>query len=310
MSDDDADRPIADDQRDVETGSRAGRTADAVVDFGVVEERIDPLAPAPFEHEPAFRACRLELEPDDLLGPFAFGGFDHERAVGSWHRDRDHACVDQLAQPAHDQLQQTRQIDLGCERIPDLVQRLELLRPALRCLVQPRVLDRHRRLSRQQTDKILVFGIEVDATLLFGQVEVAVGDAAQHDRNAQERAHRRMVRRETNRTRVVAERAKTQRLDIADQHPEDPAPARKSADRLDLLAPDAVRDETLQLVAVAIDDAERGVSRPRQLSRNPHQPLEKLVERQCGAQGDTRTDENPQPVVPIELGLAHPHHYP
>ena len=184
------------------------------------------------------------------------------------------------------------------------------MRPALRCLVQPRVLDRHGRLSRQQTDEILVFGIEVDATRLFGQVEVAVGDAAQHDRNAQERPHRRMIRRETNRTRVVAERAKTQRLDIADQHPEDPTPARKSADRLDLLATDAVRDETLQLVAVTIDDAERGVSRPRQLSRNPHQPLEKLIEGQCGAQGDTRTDENPQPVVPIELGLAHPHHYP
>ena len=71
-----------------------------------------------------------------------------------------------------------------------------------------------------------------------------------------------------------------------------------------------MRDETLQLVAVAIDHAERRISRPRQLGRNPHQPLEQLIERQRGAQGDTRTDENPQPIVPIEVGFAHPHHYP
>ena len=58
--------------------------------------------------------------------------------------------------------------------------------------------------AASSVDELLVLVGEVLAALLLGQVEVAVGDAAQQDRHAEERAHRRMVRREPDRARVLA----------------------------------------------------------------------------------------------------------
>ena len=69
--------------------------------------------------------------------------------------------VEQLAQPPRDEVEQAVEIGLGRERVADLVQRLELPRPARRRLVQARVLDRDRRLRREQLDELLVLLGEV-----------------------------------------------------------------------------------------------------------------------------------------------------
>ena len=125
--------------------------------------------------------------------------------------DRDEARVEQLAQPAGDEVEQPVEVGLGRERVADLVQRLELARPAGRRLVEARVLDRDRRLAREQLDELLVLLGEVLAAGLLGQVEVAVGDAAQMDRHAEEGAHRRVVRREADRARILGEVVEPQR---------------------------------------------------------------------------------------------------
>ena len=80
---------------------------------------------------------------------------------------------------------------------------------------------------------------EVVAALLLGQVEVPVGDAAEHDRDAEERLHRRVVAREADRARVVGEVVQPQRARLADEDAEDPAAARQVADRRVRLGVDA-----------------------------------------------------------------------
>ena len=103
----------------------------------------------------------------------------------------------------------------------------ELARPAGRRLVEARVLDRHRSLAGEQRDELLVLVGEVLAALLLGEVEVAVGDAAQHDRHAEEAVHRWMSGREADRTRILGQVVQPQRLRLADQHAEDAATARQ-----------------------------------------------------------------------------------
>ena len=63
----------------------------------------------------------------------------------------------------------------------------------------------------EQGDDLLVLLGEVLAARLLRQVEVPVGDAAQHDRDAEEAAHRRMVGREADRAWVAREVVETQR---------------------------------------------------------------------------------------------------
>ena len=102
--------------------------------------------------------------------------------VAARQGERDDPRSEQLPEAADDEIEQPVEIGLGGERVPDLFQRLELARPAGRRLVEPRVLDRDRGLAGEQRDELLVLLGEVLAALLLGQVEVAVGDAAQQDR--------------------------------------------------------------------------------------------------------------------------------
>src|SRR6266508_3207329 len=85
-------------------------------------------------------------------------------------------------------------------------------------------------LSGEQRDELFVFVGEVCSTLFLGQVEVAVGDAAQQDRNTEERVHRRVSGRESDRTRVLRQIVQAQRTRVADQDAEDAATVRRVAD--------------------------------------------------------------------------------
>ena len=117
-------------------------------------------------------------------------------------RDQDEPGVHQLAQAGGDELEHPSDVDLGDERARDLVQRLELLQPAGRRLVEPCVLDRDRGLGGKQRHELLVLVRERSSVRLLGQVQVSERDPAQEDRNTEERPHRRVVRREPDRARV------------------------------------------------------------------------------------------------------------
>ena len=104
-----------------------------------------------------------------------------------------------------------------------------------------------------------------------------------------------MSRREADRARVLREVVQPQRLRLADQHPEDAAPARQVADLRAQVVVDAVGDELLQLDPVRVDHAERRVASAGQLGRRLHEPVEQRVERQLRGDGESRREQRTQP---------------
>jgi hypothetical protein len=155
-----------------------------------------------------------------------------------------------------------------------------LAQPAGRALVQPGVLDRHRSLSRQQLRQLLVLGAEVLPSLLLRQVEVSVRHAAEDDRQAEERLHRRVVRRKSGGAGVAREVVQPQRLRVADQHAENAAPARQLTDRCVRLGIDPRRQEPLERLPCLVDHAERGVASAGELGRRLDDPLQQRLERE------------------------------
>ena len=208
--------------------------------------RVDALAAPALEHGARLRALGDLRPPQRLLRVLAGGRCDAMVPSGARERDHHEPCVDELAQPRRDQAQQRDEARLADERRRDLVQRLELARPPRRGLVQPRVLDRDRRLAREQPDELLVVLGEVAAVELLRQVEVPVGDVAEQHGHAEERLHRRMARREADRARIVRDVVQPQRRRVADEDAEDAAPARQVADLAPRRLVDAGRDESLE----------------------------------------------------------------
>src|SRR5262249_46125827 len=149
------------------------------------------------------------------LGLDTTGCLDPEGAVAQ-ERNRDNAGRDETAKALGDEREQARKLELAGERVADLVQRLELVRPAGCRLVEARVLDRDRRLRGEELRQLLVLLGEL-AALLLGQVEVAVRHAAKENGHAEEGAHRRVAGREADRPRIVRELLQPQRFGVSDQ---------------------------------------------------------------------------------------------
>ena len=183
----------AGDERYVERRVDAEPPRCLVVDLRVVEHRVDALAPTALEHLARLRSGERKLGADDPVDLLAVRGRDAElAAVGE--RDQDESCVDELAEVPRDEPEERLELELGHERVADLVQRLELPEPARRALVQARVLDRDRCLRGEELGQLGVVLREPCAALLLGEVEVAVRNSPQQDRHAEERAHRRVPR--------------------------------------------------------------------------------------------------------------------
>ena len=187
------------------------------------------------------------------------------------------------------------ELELADERGADLLQRLELPRPARRRFVEARVLDRDGGLRREERDQLLVLLVEVGSALLLGQIEVAVGDAAQHDRRPEERPHRRMAGREADGARVLGQIVQAQRAGVGDQRAEDAASAGQVADDRPCLVVDAVRDEALEARSRRVDDAERRVPGAGDERRRLDDALQDAVERQLRADREAGLQEGAQP---------------
>ena len=78
-------------------------------------------------------------------------------------QDGDEASLEQDLQALCHEVEQAIEVGLPRERVADLVQRLELPRPAHGGLVQACVLDRDRSLRCKQRHELLVFLGEVGA---------------------------------------------------------------------------------------------------------------------------------------------------
>ncbi len=162
-----------------------------------------------------------------------------------------------------------------------------------------RVLDRHRRLRRKEHHGLLVLLGEASLRLLLGQVEVPEGDAARHDRDAEEAVHRRMVRRKADRARVTGEVVQAERPRFLDQDTQDPEPARDGSDCRPSPIVEPVGDEPLQAAAGAIDHAERRIAGPGQLGGDPDERLEDGVEGQLRGDRNAGLDERAPSVVAV-----------
>ena len=156
VGDDHADRPPAGDEGDVEAAAGAEPAGRFLVDLGIVEERVDPLARRRSSTRPLFDPARSSCKP--TISPAPSPSAASIRSVPSCAGSAIVTRRAPIRPRRRRAISSSRrgELDLARERRPDLVQRLELLRPGRRRLVQARVLDRHRRLARQRPDELLV----------------------------------------------------------------------------------------------------------------------------------------------------------
>ena len=118
------------------------------------------------------------------------------------HHD-ERAGAEKGAAALHHQLEHTLQIGLGAHRVSDRRRGLETAHrslqvrvPALQARVQASVVDGDGGPAGKHLGRLLVALVEVPSALLVGEVEVAVDLVANPDRHAEERSHRRVLRRE------------------------------------------------------------------------------------------------------------------
>ena len=205
---------------------------------------------------------------------------DHQLGPLAEH-DHDALRLDQGPASLDDQFEHSLQIRRTADRIGDVARGperahrlLELLATALAVLVQPRVLDRRSRPLRQREGCFLVLIAELAAALLFGEIQVAPGLAADHDRDPEEGVHRRVVDRKPVAVRVLTHLGEPQWLGVLDQRAEHPPATRKNADRPVRCFVDAEREEAFELGSGFVQHAQRGISRPGDFTCLVEDPLQ------------------------------------
>ncbi len=95
---------------------------------------------------------------------------------------------------------------------------------------------------------------------------------------------------------MVADVGEAQRPRLLDQQPEHAAAAGQVADRPPRSIVDAAGDEALQLLAVAVEHAERRVPRPGQLTGDLENPVEDDLGVEFGDEAAADIDQFPQPA--------------
>ena len=255
---------------------------------------------------PLFEPGRVEPEAEQLRGVLARGHLDDEAlAVRRRALDQHDAGVEQLPEPHRREVEELRELDLGQQRLRDLVERLELPRPTPRRLVEPRVLDRDCGLRGEQADDLLVLVAELGPPLPSrsgtgsrrpsraagsgrrGTTASADGPAGSRPSAGPGRCR---VRRSGCRSRISTPRI--------------PRPRGRSpiAARVSLSMPTVMNCSSP--VPDRIDHAERAVAGPGELRGRLDQLLEQGLERQLGAEGDAGLDEDAQPVGRGDRGLS------
>ena len=170
---------------------------------------------------------------------------------------------------------------------------LELVAPELDSLIQACVVDGDRGPVGKHHHQLLVALAELAAADLLGQVQVAVGLAADRDRHAEKGRHRGMAGREPVRPRMRGHVGQAQRPRVADQLAQHPATARKRSDPAARLLVQAGVEEALEPVLAFVEDAEGGIASVRQLGRGLKHVVEDRLEIELG---DQRSAHRQQPA--------------
>ena len=145
---------------------------------------------------------------------------------------------------------------------------------------------------------------ELRAALLLGEVQVAVRDAAEDDRDAEERSHRRVVAGKADRAGVVGDVVQAEWPRLPDQDAEDAPPARQLPDRGPRLGVDPGREEPLEALPGAVDHPEGRVTGARQRRRRLDDSLEQGIERELRGERDARLDEHPEALLRRRRGVG------
>ena len=132
-------------------------------------------------------------------------------------------------------------------------------------LVEAGIFDGDRGLSRERANRLLVVRGELVSVLLLGEIQVPERHPAEEDGSAKEAPHRWMIRRKPHRPRIVGDPPKPQRALVALKSAEDSPTLWERPDPRTLRIADPRSDEPLD-VAVLVEDAERRVSRARDLA--------------------------------------------
>ena len=261
-------------------------------------------APAAALGEHLARRRSRERQPRRLADVHvARAGGDHELVAVAQH-DEHVVGLDQRAPALDHELEDALEVGLAADRAGDgggglqpAHGALELLAAGGHVAVEARVLDRDRGPVGEHDDGLLVLGRERLAAGLLGEVQVAVRLAADEDRHAEERSHRRVPGREAVGARMVADVVEAQRARVVDEHAEEAAPTRQVADGAVGLLVDPAREEAGELAACLVEDAERDVARAGEVGGGLQQPVEHRLEIELGQQAAPGVDEPREPVL-------------
>ena len=141
-----------------------------------------------------------------------------------------------------------------------------------------------------------IVGGELPAAAFLGQVQVAEHLLPQPHRHAQERPHRRMVRRKAVRIRVLGDVGEPDRVRVADQGAEHTAALREAADPLAGRLVDSGVHE-LHQGTIRPDHAQRRVLRVRQPRRRLHDVPQRGRQLQAGSHRHHRIQQRVQLIT-------------
>ena len=211
------------------------------------------------------------------------------------HGDQGVVRAGELLRVTGDQLQRLAGVGAAQQFRGDLSGGLQPPLPLPCRLVQPGVVDGDPGRAGQRLQHHLVVVGEALATVLLGQVQPAEGLLPGPDRHPDEGPHRRMVRREPDRHRVLREIVQAQRFVVLDDHPQHPAAGRQRPDQLPGGVVDADIDELAQHSALA-DHPQRAVSGVDQVDRGLHDLPQRGVQLQSGRHGQHGVQQRVHPV--------------
>ena len=211
--DEDAVRAAAEHERDDDAalGAEAQPPEPVLLEAGPVEGLLEALGALRAQRGARHGVLQRDAPADEAARHLAGRRRDLELVL-ALQLDDERARGDERPPALRHELEDRVEVGLAAERAPDLDHRverrdgaLELVAPRLGARVAARVVDRDPGELGEEPHGLLVLVGELRAARLVGQVQVAVGLAGDEDRDAEERRHRRVPRREAVRARVGAD---------------------------------------------------------------------------------------------------------
>jgi hypothetical protein len=176
------------------------------------------------------------------------------------------------AQRAGDDLEQDLFVVVGDQRASDLAGRVEPVAAAARLVIEARVLDGVAGGGGEGDHQVLVLGVEA-AGQRIDHVQLTQDDAARPDRYREERAHRRLRRRDAVEAGINRHVVETDGVGRGERRAEQSAAGGRAADTPEQLVVQTSRGEMFDR-PVGGDDAQRAVLRLQEVAGRAHRPIQ------------------------------------